>query len=74
VSNLKAFRKKHTLDSTRADLRAHNTMGHDDADDEQDDPNVCDCGAFKTASEDFCEECLAEAAHQAKCDRQQRPY
>jgi len=38
------------------------------------DENECDCGNWKSASEDFCHDCLAEAAHQAKCDRQQRPY
>lgn len=43
-------------------------------DEEEDDPNVCDCGAYKPANEDWCWDCMEEAAHRAKCDRQQRPY
>lgn len=43
-------------------------------DEEEEDENTCDCGNWKSASEDFCFDCLQEAAHRAKCDRQQRPY
>jgi hypothetical protein len=51
-----------------------NSEDEDRLDGDSDDPCLCDCGQEKSVSEAFCKECMEQAAWEARCDREHRPY